>query len=209
MNPRAKTRFRIISRKYPLILASSSPRRRRILEQIALPYRSCPSHIEENHAAGDPAAVTRTLAERKARAALLKIKNHWVLGADTLVVLGEKILGKPEDPDEARDMLLQLSDKDHRVVTGFTLLDPSGDMAHAEEITTMVKMKRVTQKEIEAYIGTGEPLGKAGSYAIQGVGAFMVETISGSYTNVVGLPICALIKALLSTGALKNYPIIK
>jgi septum formation protein len=116
-------------------------------------------------------------------------------------------MGKPKDADEARDMLFQLSEKRHEVVTGFCLLNPTGDRAHAEEITTSVQMKKLSPGEIESYIKTNEPLGKAGSYAIQGIGAFMIETLSGSYTNVVGLPVCTLVKALLSTGALKHFPV--
>jgi septum formation protein len=104
-------------------------------------------------------------------------------------------------------MLSLLSGKEHEVITGFCLLNPSGEMAHSEAVTTLVKMKRLDEKEINAYVAIGEPFGKAGSYAIQGIGAFLVESISGSYTNVVGLPVCALIKSLLATGALKNFPL--
>ncbi len=104
-------------------------------------------------------------------------------------------------------MLRLLRGVEHSVVTGFCILDPSGKIAHSEAVSTLVRFKRLRQEEIDAYISTGEPFGKAGSYAIQGVGAFMVESISGSYTNVVGLPVCAVIKALISTGALKAFPL--
>ena len=123
-----------------------------------------------------------------------------------MVVLGETILGKPKDHDEAQSMLFLLSGKGHNVVTGFCVLDPSGDIVHAEAISTLVKMKSLREEEIMAYVATGEPFGKAGGYAIQGIGSFMVESISGSYSNVVGLPLCALIRSLLATGALKNFP---
>ena len=103
-------------------------------------------------------------------------------------------------------MLGLLSGKEHSVITGFCILDPSGSTAHSEEIITRVKMKRLTDEEIDGYTATGEPFGKAGSYAIQGIGAFMVESISGPYTNVVGLPLCALVKALIACGALKKFP---
>lgn len=105
-------------------------------------------------------------------------------------------------------MLSLLSGKEHKVITAFCLLNPTGEIAKAEAITTLVKIKRLTEDEIKAYVATGEPFGKAGSYAIQGIGTFMVESISGSYTNVVGLPVCALIKSLLSAGALKNFPLL-
>ncbi|MGD2125244.1 MAG: Maf family protein [Desulfobacteraceae bacterium] len=196
-----------ISKASPLILASSSPRRKRLLEQIGLPFRSVPSKVAEKRITEDPSANARLLAERKARAVLYESHNNWILGADTMVVLGERILGKPEDHDDAQSMLLQLSAKEHRVITGFCLLDPSSKMAYAEAITTLVKMKPLSEEEISAYIATGEPFGKAGSYAIQGIGSFLVEAISGSYTNVVGLPVCALIKALLATGALEIFPL--
>jgi septum formation protein len=177
-----------------------------LLTQIGLPFRTRPSDVDENEVAENSPTTACYLAEKKAGAVSAGIKNHWILGADTMVVLGETVLGKPEDIDHAYAMLIQLSGKEHKVVTGFCLLDPSCRPVHSEEITTNVRMKRLTEEEIMAYVGTGEPFGKAGSYAIQGIGAFMVEAISGSYTNVVGLPICALIRALITTGALKGFP---
>jgi septum formation protein len=197
----------LISKENPLVLASRSPRRRRLLKQIGLPFRSLPSHVEENQILGEPPGKAVLLAEEKAKAVYPKSKKRWILGADTMVVMGERILGKPIDHEEAHFMLSLLSGKEHEVITGFCLLNPSGERAHSEAINTLVRMKRLDEKEINAYVATGEPFGKAGSYAIQGVGAFLVESISGSYTNVVGLPVCALIKSLLATGALKNFPL--
>jgi len=198
--------FPTISKEYPLILASASPRRKRLLEQVGLPFLSMPSNVEEDQIIDEQTVLPHLLAEKKARAISPKCKNDWILGADTIVVLGDIILGKPRSNDEARSMLHILSGKEHTVTTGFSVLDPSGRVAHSEEITTLVKMKGLNEVEIEAYIATGEPFGKAGSYAIQGIGSFMVETISGSYTNVVGLPVYALIKSLLITGALERFP---
>ena len=198
--------FKTISTDYPLILASSSPRRKRLLEQIRLPFRLLHSDFDENRVPDKSFINALLFAEKKAKAVHEKSNNNWILGADTMVVIGEKILGKPIDNNDAQSMLLLLSGKEHQVITGFCILDPWGEIAHSEEITTLVKMKRLTDKEIRAYIATGEPFGKAGSYAIQGMGSFMVEAISGSYTNVVGLPVCALIKSLLATGALKEFP---
>lgn len=200
--------FKTISKGYPLILASASPRRKTLLKQIGLPFHSIPSNIEEGQGAGEPPAKARLLAEKKAIAVQPMSDHNWILGADTMVVLGKTGLGKPKDSDEARSTLLLLSGKEHKVVTGFCLLDPSGMVASSESITTFVKMKRLTTEEIKAYVATGEPTGKAGSYAIQGIGSFMVESISGSYTNVVGLPVCALLKSLLASGALTNFPLI-
>ncbi|MFH1349678.1 MAG: Maf family protein [Pseudomonadota bacterium] len=210
--------FRTIGNDYPLILASASPRRKRLLQQIGLPYLPLKSHVEENQmpdvlALQSPSPEIKPgeqacfLAEKKARAVLPRSGNRWVLGADTIVVLGEKILGKPADRLEAQYMLLLLGGKEHRVITGFCLIDPSGKSAHVEGVTTSVRVKRLTREEIEAYIATGEPFGKAGSYAIQGIGAFLIESISGSYTNVVGLPLCALVKALIKAGAVNNFPL--
>lgn len=199
--------FPLISAENPLILASNSPRRKRLLKQIGLPFRSFPSRVEENQVSGEPQAKALLLAEEKAKAVRARTPNSWILGADTMVVIGKKVMGKPRDHEEGYAMLSLLSGRGHRVITGFSLLDPSGRVAHAEAVTTYVKMKHLSDEEIKAYVATGEPFGKAGSYAIQGIGAFMVESISGSYTNVVGLPLCALIKSLLAAGALKTFPL--
>lgn len=197
----------MISPSRPLILASASPRRKRLLEQIGLPFRSVPSRVEEEgRVSGDPAARAGFLAEDKAGEVGLRVKDHWILGADTVVVLGETVLGKPVDRADAENMLIRLRGNEHRVITGFCLLDPSGCIAHRESVETLVRMKSATLEEVRAYIATGEPFGKAGGYAIQGIGAFMIEAISGSYANVVGLPLCALVKALLAAGALKGFP---
>jgi len=199
--------FPIISKEHPLILASASPRRKRLLEQIGLPFLSLPSHIDEKQVAVESSFKAHIMAEKKATAVHPKTNKNWILGADTILVLGKTILGKPHDHDEARSMLIHLRGKEHKVTTGFCLLDPSGTVSHSEDVSTRVKMKTLTEEEIEAYIKTNEPFGKAGSYAIQGIGSFMIEAISGSYTNVVGLPICALINSLLVIGALKRFPL--
>ncbi|MBU2498310.1 MAG: septum formation protein Maf [Proteobacteria bacterium] len=199
--------FSPISKENPLILASSSPRRKTLLEQIGLPFRILPSHVEEEGLTGESSMITKLFAEKKARTVHRQSPNAWVLGADTIVVLGASRLGKPADREEARSMLLRLSGKEHEVVTGFSLLDPSGKNVHTQAVSTRVGMKALTEEEIRSYIATGEPFGKAGGYAVQGIGAFMVESISGSYTNVVGLPVCALVKALRAVGALRNFPL--
>jgi len=199
--------FPLISRTFPLILASSSPRRKRLLKQLGLPFRARSSRIDEEKETGKPFQIARRLAEAKARAGFLRAKAHWVLGADTMVVLGGEVLGKPSDDREAASMLRILSGRQHKVITGFCLLHPLGEPSHREEVTTTVSMKKLTRGEIAAYVATGEPFGKAGGYAIQGVGGFMVESISGSYTNVVGLPVCAVVNALLLSRALRGFPV--
>jgi septum formation protein len=201
--------FPTISKDYPLILASSSPRRKRLLKQIGIPFHALPSNVEENSTAAGCLVSPGNLAVIKAEAIHPESHNNWILGADTVVVMGEVFLGKPKDQQDAHSMLLQLSGKEHKVMTGFCLLDPNRETVHTEEITTLVKVKKLREQEIMDYIMTGEPFGKAGGYGIQGVGAFMVESISGSYSNVVGLPLCALVKALCRTGALKTFPIIR
>jgi septum formation protein len=199
-------KFQAINDKYPLILASASPRRKRLLKQIGLPFRSLACNIDEEGIDDRPSNLVCILAERKTMAAYSKSSDNWILGADTIVVLEGDILGKPLDHEEARSMLSLLSGREHEVITGFSITDPSGKVAHTEHVSTLVTIKNLSQKEITAYIATGEPFGKAGSYAIQGKGAFMVKSISGSYSNVVGLPIYSLIEALLSLGALNVFP---
>jgi septum formation protein len=199
--------FSAISTQYPLILASASPRRKRLLTQIGLPFRSVASQVTEDDQTVDPTRASLFLAEKKARQVYSSTRDYWILGADTVVSIDSDILGKPKDKEEARRMLFLLSGKKHRVITGFCILNPSGKPAYSEAITTTVRIKKLTEQEIDAYIATAEPYGKAGSYAIQGIGSFMVESISGSYTNVVGLPLCALIKALILVGALQCFPL--
>ena len=197
----------LISPESPLLLASSSPRRKRLLEQINLPFRSFSSGVGEEVGEGPPERSACILAEKKARSILGSSGGNWVLGADTMVFLDPVILGKPKNREQAFSMLLRLSGREHRVVTGFCLLDPAGQRAHVEAVLTRVFMRSLREGEIRRYVGSGEPFGKAGGYAIQGLGAFMVERICGSYTNVVGLPLCALVKALLAAGALRAFPL--
>jgi len=196
-----------ISKTNPLLLASASPRRKNLLEQLNLPFRSRTSRIEETGLRGKPEEVCRNLAEKKAGAVYREAEASWILGADTLVVVDDHVLGKPRDAGDACRMLQLLSGRDHRVMTGLCLLDPSGSPVHKETAITRVRFKILSQREIEDYVKTGEPFGKAGSYAVQGLGAFMVASIYGSYTNVVGLPLCALIRALLRVGALHRFPL--
>lgn len=196
-----------ISEEYPLILASASPRRKRLLQQICLPFKSLPSDINEGGIGGDPFNRTLVLSEKKAAAAYLKSTDNWILGADTIVLLDNTILEKPIDNDEAASMLVYLSGREHEVLTGFSIINPDGKVVHRECVRSAVTIKDLSKKEISAYIATGEPFGKAGSYAIQGVGAFMIKHIKGSYSNVVGLPIYSLIEALLALGALNTFPL--
>jgi septum formation protein len=198
---------RPISKDFPLALASASPRRKQLLRQIGIPFRTVANHVKEDALSRDPLVNARLLAEAKAHAVIEKCKDGWILGADTIVALGRIDLGKPADEDEAFSMLRQLSGREHRVITGFCLVAADSEKAYSEAVVTRVTFKALTRREILGYIATGEPFGKAGGYGIQGIGAFLVKKISGSYTNVVGLPLCALVDALLATGALKEFPI--
>lgn len=218
---RNRMRYPFIGKKNPLILASASPRRKILLTQVGLPFRSETSHVTEEGLCNDPAQAACLLAEKKAREVYSRIGGSWVLGADTVVVIDgtrsqvqephienpATILGKPKDKKEACHMLRLLSGRDHRVMTGFCILDPSGETAHSEAVSTRVHIKELSDTEIDAYVNTEEPFGKAGSYAIQGIGSFMVKGISGSYANVVGLPLFALIKALVAVGAIESFPL--
>jgi len=195
-----------IDETYPLILASASPRRKQLIDQMGIPCRVIPSLVQEENTLEHPKDLCRHLAVLKAKEVSLREKEGWVLGADTIVVAMDQVLGKPESPKDAKRMLSLLSGKIHQVMTGFCILNPSGIVAHSESVSTAVCFKPLKEQEVAGYIRTGEPFGKAGAYAIQGVGAFMVESISGSYTNVVGLPMCALIKALVRCAALRSFP---
>lgn len=128
-------------------------------------------------------------------------ETRWVIGADTVVVLGERILGKPKDTAEASEMLHRLSGSVHRVITGFCIHDLKKDKEGIQAVSTEVKFKRLLPSEIEKYIAVGESMDKAGAYAVQGVGAYLIDSIVGSYTNVVGLPLCQTVEMMEEMGA--------
>jgi septum formation protein len=197
-----------VSRKNPLILASLSPRRKDILTQIGIPFQSVGSRVGEVASKRmKPDDFACLMANRKAESVKKVYRKRWILAADTLVVVNKKMFGKPKDVQECRSMLLDLSGRRHRVITGFCILDPDGNKSHREAVSTRVTVKELSALEIDAYIETAEPFDKAGAYAIQGIGAFMVKGIEGSYSNVVGLPICEVVRALIICGALKGFPI--
>jgi septum formation protein len=199
--------FPVISSKNPLILASASPRRKDLLNQVNIPFTVFPSDIDENGGKGEPYEICTHLAEKKAvHAYKRESDNQWVLGADTIVVKNNVIMGKPSSNDEANRMLRYISDGDHEVITGLSIIDPSGSTAITRYVSTIVKVKKLSQNEIDSYIKSNEPFGKAGGYAIQGIGAFMIKSIEGSYSNVVGLPLFALIDSLKKLKALNHFP---
>jgi len=186
-----------------LILASKSPRRYELLKQVGLDFEVIPSGVVEDFVNTEsPREHVLRLAEAKAMEVASKYPDRWVVAADTIVYINGSILGKPKSREEAAEMLRRLSGREHRVLTGFSVCYLEKRNNDKEAVQTMVRMKPLTPVEIEWYVHTGEPLDKAGGYAIQGIGSFMIESIQGSYTNVVGLPICELIQMLNRLGAI-------
>jgi septum formation protein len=142
------------------------------------------------------------LAKSKAIDVATGYPDLWVIAADTIVYIDGSILGKPKNQEEAVEMLLRLSGQEHWVLTGFSVCHLGKKIGDKEAVQTAVRVKSLTRSEMEWYVKTGEPFDKAGGYAIQGIGSFMIESIRGSYTNVVGLPLCELIQMLTRLGAI-------
>lgn len=189
--------------KNAIILASASPRRSELLESAGIVFSVVPGNIDETPFPGeDPINHVLRLAEEKAREVASRIAGRFFIGADTIVLCDGEIMGKPVDNEDAARMLLKLSGRVHQVITGFSIIDEKTAAAVTRAVTTDVKFKILTIEEISAYVATGCPLDKAGAYAIQGGAAYMVERIDGSYTNVVGLPLCEVVTALNGMSAL-------
>ncbi len=186
-----------------LILASRSTRRSELLKQIGFDFDVIPSMTEENLILKEsPEQHVTRLAEAKALEVGGRYPDGWVIAADTIVYIDGIILGKPKSREEASKMLHHLSGQEHWVWTGFSVRHLAKGIGDQEAVQTSVKVKPLSSVEMEWYIQTGEPFDKAGGYAIQGVGSFMIESICGSYTNVVGLPLCELIRMLNRLGAI-------
>jgi septum formation protein len=181
-----------------LILASRSPRRRELLKQTGLRFTVIPSEIDENRIpVSSPEIYVKSLAEAKAGEVSAKYPKSWVIGADTIVLMNGAILGKPNSREQACNMLRLLSGKTHQVLTGYAVCCVAKNRRYSETVKTDVRLKTLTEEEIAWYIQTKESFDKAGAYAIQGIGAVLVKRINGSYTNVVGLPVCEVIAFLL------------
>lgn len=187
-----------------LILASKSPRRRYLLEQAGLSFSVVPSHFDEKSVPfSHPKTYVKILAEAKANNVSKQYPDNWVIGADTIVLIHGDVLGKPASKDQAKTMLKRLSGQTHQVLTGYCICCASKKRFFSQTIKTDVLFKNLSDEEIEWYVCTDEPFDKAGAYAIQGLGTFLVRGINGSYTNVVGLPVCEVIEFLIK----ENVPI--
>jgi septum formation protein len=186
----------------PIILASKSPRRKALLKQTGLTFAVLESDFDESELIEtDAAAYVRRLAMGKAASVARRYPNHWIIGADTEVVLDGHIFGKPRNNLDAARTLQKLSGKVHRVLTGYAVVSHSRQHCFVDSCVTEVTFERLTPLEIEWYIDTGEPFNKAGAYAIQGLGAYLVRSINGSYPNVVGLPVNRVVDHLINIGA--------
>ena len=188
-----------------LILASKSPRRRDLLKQAGLTFAVVPSSVDESAVSTtSPEERVRVLAEAKAAEVSQRYPESWVIGADTIVVVENAILEKPRTRARARDMLGLLSGKTHKVLTGYCVCCRQAKRSFSETVETRVMFKPLTEREVEWYINTGEPFDKAGGYAAQGLGTFLIRRVEGSYTSVVGLPVCEVIDCLLREGVVQR-----
>lgn len=181
-----------------LILASGSPRRKDLLEGIGVRFEVIPSDVDETFLPFEtPIEGVKRLSFEKAREVSQNYPGYWVIGADTVVVIGGRVLGKPLDEDEAKIMLSSLNGTTHEVYTGFSVVNSECmDKTVTDFCRSEVFIRPLSAQEIAEYVATGEPMDKAGSYAIQGLGAAIVQSVNGSYTNVVGLPLCEVAREL-------------
>ena len=187
----------------PIVLASSSPRRQDLLKQIGLSFSIEHADVDESVLSGeDPEEHTLRLAREKAKAVALRRGPAIVIGADTVVVVDGRILGKPADLEDAQRMLFLLSGREHRVISGVAVLASDRGALDVRNAVTAVRFRTLGRDEVAAYVATGEPLDKAGAYGIQGRGALLVESIRGCYFNVVGLPLSLLGTMLAPYGVL-------
>lgn len=184
-----------------IVLASASPRRRELLGVIGLPFEVIPSTVEESIDPGiPPASAAQLLALSKAREVASRLSDGLVIGADTIVVVDGKILGKPSSPDDAVKMLRMLSGREHSVISGVAIVDARTGREMASHEETLVTFGALEERVIRAYVATGEPMDKAGAYGIQGKAGMLITGICGCYFNVVGLPLARLASMLAQFG---------
>jgi len=188
----------------PIVLASASPRRSELMELAGISCAIFPADICEDVLPDEqPAEHVMRLSREKARAVADRTDGRFFIGADTVVVLEGRIMGKPVDEEQAFEMLAALSGHTHRVITGIAVFDRETDLCLTRAVSTEVLFKPLSEGEIRDYIATGCPMDKAGAYAIQGGAVHFIRSINGSYTNVIGLPMTELYEMLQSAGALK------
>jgi len=180
-----------------IVLASTSKTREKLLSETGLFFECVPSNYEEDMTLDlPPSQLAKYLSSGKAEAVAEIYKDSIIIGADTFVVFEDKIIGKPHTNEKARETLQMLSGKEHLIITGFTIIDSKNNKIISKSVETKVFFKNLTDNEIEEYIKTGEPLDKAGSYAILELGANLIDKIEGSKSNVSGLPIEELLESL-------------
>ncbi len=192
----------------PLVLASASPRRSDILNQLGIDHEVHASSIEEVPRAGEPPeAQAERLAREKALQVASELSGRRVLAGDTMVALGDEVMGKPRDAEEAMRILLRLAGRQHRVVSALALRLPGApDRIRSGVQVTLVRFRTFDEVDARAYVATGEPMDKAGAYGIQGLGAALVEEIEGDYSGVVGLPVPLLLGLLEWGGTPYRFP---
>ncbi len=181
-----------MTRLFKIVLASTSPRRRELMERLGVPFDVIAPEGGEEIQEGDPGDVVTRNSSAKANNVAGGLRDGLVLGADTSVVVDDIVIGKAENPLEARAMLTALKGRMHRVLTGLAVVDSETGRTDIAVVETRVWIHPLTGEEIREYVSTGEPIGKAGGYAIQGVGGALVERIEGPFENVVGLPLSRL-----------------
>lgn len=184
-----------------IILASTSPRRTDLLNQIGLSFQSVvPKYQEDMSLDLIPEELVKYLATKKVQSIAEEYTNSIIIGADTIVVQGNKVTGKPEDKDDAVRILFGLSGHTHSVLTGFCVYDTESHKLVSKSVETILHFRKISLAEIKAYVETGEPLDKAGAYALSGYAAIFCEKIEGEYSNVIGLPLFTLSQALKDFG---------
>jgi septum formation protein len=190
-----------LNRKRKIILASGSPRRRELLQNLGLDFSVENSGFQEEPVERlNLEQQAEQLAAGKAKAAAANHPDAVIIAADTFGVIDGRVIGKPENAAQAREMLKMLSGKSHRVISGIAVIDTASQFIDTQAVATTVYFKELNNAEIDRYVATGEPLDKAGAYAVQGLGALLVERIEGDYYNVVGLPLFALAGMLKKIG---------
>ena len=186
-----------------IILASGSPRRKELLGKLQIPFDvEVSGYKEDNNLKLNPLELAEALSAGKAEAVAERHKGEEaiIIGADTFIVLDNKILGKPHTSEKAKEMIKKMSGRAHSVITGFTIIDAKSGRKISKAVKSNVYFRRLTDEEIDTYIKTGEPLDKAGAYAIQEAGSILIEKTEGDYTNIVGLPLPSLIEELKNFG---------